>query len=79
MGRSRPPSEEEIMSMDLNAWLRAIAGTVVLASVAFSAVYDVRWLWVTTFVALNLIQSSVTGWCPMMAILRKAGVKDCRC
>jgi hypothetical protein len=32
MGRSRPRNEEEIMSMDLSAWLRAIAGTVVLCT-----------------------------------------------
>jgi hypothetical protein len=32
-------------------------------------------LWFTAFVGLNLLQSALTGWCPMMAILRKAGVR----
>lgn len=67
------------MNMDMNAWLRAIAGTVVLASVGLSVVHDPRWLWVTAFVGLNLLQSSVSGWCPMMAVLKRAGVKDGRC
>jgi hypothetical protein len=26
-------------------------------------------------VGLNLVQSAFTNWCPMMSILRKAGVK----
>jgi hypothetical protein len=28
----------------------------------------------TLFVGLNLFQSGFTNWCPMMAILRKAGL-----
>lgn len=67
------------MHLDVNAWLRAIAGTVVVASAGLSVVHDPRWLWLTAFVGLNLLQSSVTGWCPMMMVLRKAGVKDGRC
>jgi hypothetical protein len=35
-------------------------------------------LWFTLFVGLNLVQSAFTGWCPMMAILRSAGVPDSR-
>jgi hypothetical protein len=31
--------------------------------------------WVTLFIAANLFQSGITNWCPMMAILRRAGVK----
>jgi hypothetical protein len=30
--------------------------------------------WFTIFVGLNLAQSGVTNWCPMMTFLRKAGV-----
>lgn len=67
------------MNLDVNTWLRGIAGTVVVASVGLSVVHDPRWLWLTAFVGLNLLQSSVTGWCPMMTVLRKAGVKDGRC
>ena len=28
----------------------------------------------TAFVGLNLFQSGLTGWCPMMTMLRKIGV-----
>jgi hypothetical protein len=39
---------------------------------------DLRFLWFTMFVGANLVQSAFTGWCPMMAILRKAGLHDAR-
>jgi hypothetical protein len=28
------------------------------------------------FVAVNQIQSAFTGWCPMMAFLRRLGVQE---
>ena len=31
--------------------------------------------WFTAFVGVNLLQSAFTNWCPMMAILRKAGLR----
>jgi hypothetical protein len=33
-------------------------------------------LWFTLFVGLNLLQSAFSGWCPMMAILRRAGIRN---
>jgi hypothetical protein len=32
---------------------------------------DPRFLWFTMFVGANLMQSAFSGWCPMMAILRR--------
>jgi len=29
----------------------------------------------TAFVGLNLVQSAFSGWCPMMAFLRRAGFR----
>jgi hypothetical protein len=34
-----------------------------------------NFLWFTLFVGLNLFQSAFTQWCPMMTILRKAGLR----
>jgi hypothetical protein len=53
--------------------VRGVAGTLVLASVALSQL-DGRWLWLTAFVGLNLLQSSVTGWCLMSNLLALAGL-----
>jgi len=56
-------------------YLRGIAGTMVLISVALAVFVDSRWLWLTAFVGVNLLQSAFTNWCLMMDILKKCGVK----
>ncbi len=55
--------------------LRGIAGAFILASVLLACFVDIRWLWFTGFVGANLLQSAFTNWCPMMVILRKAGLR----
>lgn len=54
--------------------LRGIAGTFVVLSVALGVWVHPGFFGFTAFVGLNLFQSAFTGWCPMMWILRKAGV-----
>ena len=61
--------------MTVEQSLRLIAGAFVAASVLLGMYVNVNFLWFTLFVGLNLFQSGFTGWCPMMAILRKAGVR----
>jgi Inner membrane protein YgaP-like, transmembrane domain len=63
------------MKMDLNRWLRLIAGVFVLATVALGYYVSPWWFLFTAFVGLNLIQSAFTNWCLMMAFLRKLGVR----
>ena len=62
--------------MNVDAWLRGIAGSFVVASVALGYWVSPWFFLFTAFVGANLFQSAFTGWCPMMAILRKAGVPD---
>ncbi len=62
--------------MNVNDWLRAIAGFFVLLSVALGAFVHPGFYLFTAFVGLNLLQSAFTKWCPMMTILRKIGVRD---
>ena len=62
--------------MLLNEWLRLIAGTFVLISVILGLLYSHYWFLLTVFVALNLIQSAFTKWCPMITFLRKLGVRE---
>jgi hypothetical protein len=64
--------------MTVEAMLRLIAGAFVAASVLLGMYVDRRFLWLTLFVGANLFQSAFTGWCPMMAILRRLGVPDAR-
>jgi Inner membrane protein YgaP-like, transmembrane domain len=61
--------------MNVERFLRMIAGFFVLLSVALGYWLNPYWLLFTAFVGLNLFQSAFTNWCPMMTILRRAGVK----
>jgi hypothetical protein len=60
--------------MTVEAWLRLIAGAFVMLSVALGHWVHPGFFLFTAFVGLNLFQSAFTGWCPMMALLRRAGV-----
>jgi predicted CDP-diglyceride synthetase/phosphatidate cytidylyltransferase len=62
--------------MNLEPLLRLIAGVLIAASVLLGMYVHPYFLWFTLFVGLNLVQSAFTGWCPMMSILRRLGVKD---
>ena len=62
--------------MQLEKTLRLIAGTFILVSVALAYFVSYYWLLLTLFVGLNLFQSGLTNWCPMMTILRKCGMKE---
>ena len=61
--------------MTVERLLRLIAGIFVSAAVLLGMYLHPGFLWFALFVGLNLLQSGVTDWCPMMAILRKAGVR----
>jgi hypothetical protein len=60
--------------MTIERMLRLIAGVVVLVSVALGYWASPWFYLLTAFVGLNLLQSGFTNWCPMMWILRRAGV-----
>lgn len=55
--------------------LRLVAGVFIAASVLLGLYVHPGFLWFTLFVGLNLLQSAFSGWCPMMTILRKAGLR----
>ena len=62
--------------MTVNEALRAIAGAFVLVSLALGWWGHPGFFLFTAFVGLNLFQSAFSKWCPMITILRKAGVRD---
>ena len=62
--------------MKLNDHLRAIAGFFILVSVALGHWVHPGFYLFTAFVGLNLLQSAFTHWCPMISILRRAGIPE---
>lgn len=64
--------------MNVDAWLRLIAGALIMISLALGYTVSGYFYLFTAFIGVNLFQSAFTGWCPMMSILRRVGVPD-RC
>lgn len=60
--------------MNLDRAVLAFAGVMILASLALAHFVSPLWLWLTVFVGANLLQASVTGFCPAAMVLRKLGV-----
>ncbi len=62
--------------MTVERALRLTAGIVVGLSVLLAVYHSLNWLWLTGFVALNLIQSAFTGGCPASWVYRWIGLKS---
>jgi len=63
--------------MTIERGLRLAAGVVVLSSVALGVFHSPYWLLLTAFAGLNLLQSAVTNWCPMVWVLARLGLRPC--
>ncbi len=55
--------------MHMERYLRLIAGFFILLSLLLYMTHSRWWLLFTAFVGLNLLQSALTNWCPMMTFL----------
>ena len=65
--------------MSIERIVRFVAGFFILLSLSLGVeaspiFHNVNWLWFTAFVGLNLFQSSLTNFCPLVTILEKAGI-----
>ncbi|MEJ5169535.1 MAG: DUF2892 domain-containing protein [Fimbriimonadales bacterium] len=61
--------------MNIDRFVMAFAGTMVLLSVVLAATVHPNWLFLTAFVGLNLLQAAFTRFCPLASLLRKLGLK----
>lgn len=57
----------------------AVAGGLVLLSLAMSYFVSHEWLWLAAFVGANLLQSAFSRFCPLAMILRRAGLTSNTC
>ncbi|MDN3483898.1 DUF2892 domain-containing protein [Pseudoalteromonas sp. APC 3224] len=53
-----------------------MAGIMIIVSLLLQTYHDPKWIYFTAFIAVNLIQSAFTSWCPMITLLRKLGFKE---
>jgi hypothetical protein len=62
--------------MTLDRAVMALAGCVVLVSLALAYLLSPYWLLLTIFVGLNLIQASFTGFCPAAIVFKRLGISS---
>lgn len=62
--------------MNIDRAVMAFAGLMILASVALAHYVSPWWLLLTAFVGLNLLQASITGFCPAALLFGKLGVRS---
>jgi hypothetical protein len=60
--------------MTIDRAVLALAGTMVLLGVVLTATVSIWWLLLVGFVGLNLLQSSVTGFCPAALVFDRLGL-----
>ncbi|WP_281916042.1 YgaP family membrane protein [Caldimonas thermodepolymerans] len=60
--------------MNLDRAVLAFAGAMVLLSLTLAHFHSPLWLWLTAFVGANLVQASLTGFCPAAIVFRRLGV-----
>jgi len=61
--------------MNVDRFIFAFAGLMILVSVGLSQVHSVNWLWFTAFVGANMFQAAFSGFCTLAMILKKLGVQ----
>jgi hypothetical protein len=62
--------------MTIDKAVLMFAGFVVLVSVALGYYYSPYWFLLTAFAGLNMVQASLTGWCPAAIVFKKVGCKS---
>ncbi|MGE0022203.1 MAG: DUF2892 domain-containing protein [Hyphomicrobium sp.] len=61
--------------MTIDRAVLAFAGTMILMSLVLSHIHNPYWLFLTAFVGLNMLQASVTRFCPLAFVLKRLGVR----
>jgi len=64
-----------VKSPNLDRGVLLVAGVVTLSSVVLATFLSPWWLLLTTVVGLNLLQASITGFCPAALVLKRLGVR----
>ena len=60
--------------MNLDRAVLALAGSLTLVGVLLTVLVSPWWLLLVGFVGLNLLQASLTGFCPAATIFAKLGI-----
>lgn len=60
--------------MNIDRAVIAIAGALVLLSIALSQLHSPWWLLLAAFMGFNLVQASLSGFCPAAWLFKRLGL-----
>ncbi|HET9485153.1 MAG TPA: DUF2892 domain-containing protein [Xanthomonadales bacterium] len=60
--------------MNVDRFVLAFAGCMVLLSLALALLFSPWWLLLAAFVGANMLQAAFSGFCPLAMILKRLGV-----
>lgn len=61
--------------MNIDRLVLATAGSLIVASVLLGNLVHPYWYALAAFLGADLAQASITGYCPLAAMLRRIGVR----
>jgi len=61
--------------MNVDKAVLAFAGLVILVSIALAHFVSPWWLLLTVFAGANMLQASMTGFCPAAMVFKKLGFR----
>jgi hypothetical protein len=61
--------------MNIDKAVLAFAGLVVLLGLALGHYVNAYWYLLTAFAGVNMLQASVTGFCPAAIVFKKLGLR----
>jgi hypothetical protein len=61
--------------MNIDKAVLAFAGVVVVTGLVLGTYVNAYWYLLTAFAGLNMIQASLTGFCPAAIVFRKLGLR----
>lgn len=62
--------------MNLDRAVLAFAGVIILVSATLAVTVSPWWIALTLFAGINMLQASLTGWCPAAMIFKALGVRS---
>lgn len=62
--------------MNIDRAVLMFAGFVVLLGLVLGYLVSPYWYLLTAFAGFNMIQASITGFCPAAMVFKKLGVRD---
>ena len=62
--------------MNIDRFVFAFAGLLILVSVVLGYYASPYWLCLTAFIGFNMFQAAFSGFCPLAIILKRLGLKS---